>query len=176
VLVKTLPLAALLALTLGGPIVGPSAGQSLLKNQPPRVSVDVTAPARPVKVGEALSLTLRITPKPGLHVYAPGNPDYIAVAIEITPVSGISVKPALFPPAEDLFFAPLKETIKVYTKSFDVRLPLQLEPSIAKGRTASSFLVTVAGRVAYQACDDRVCFPPQSEPFSARVAVRANRS
>ena len=110
----------------------------------------------------------------GIHVYAPGNPDYIPVAVEITPAPGVKADAAVFPAGQDLFFGPLKETVKVYSAPFVVKLPLSLDAKIVKGSKSGDVLVR--GKVSYQACDDRVCFPPQSAPFEARLTVKRRRS
>ena len=117
---------------------------------------------------------LEVTPKAGVHVYAPGNPKYIAVTVTTTPVTGVRVATAVFPKGQDLFFAPLAETVKVYSKPFTVRLPVHLDAAAAKG-AAWPGPVTIAGTVNYQACDDRVCFPPQAAPFSVRLTVDRQR-
>jgi hypothetical protein len=33
--------------------------------------------------------------------------------------------------------------------------------------------MVLKGVVSYQACDDKVCFPPQTVTFAARLPVRA---
>jgi hypothetical protein len=87
----------------------------------------------------------------------------------------LKVNPAVFPAGEDLFFGPLKETVKVYSAPFAIRVPLVLEARFRKGKIAASEDLTVRGTVSYQACNDRVCFPPQSAPFDARLSVRLDR-
>jgi hypothetical protein len=108
-----------------------------------------------------------MTPITAVHVYAPGNPNYIPVAVEVAPTTGVKPDPAVFPPGEDLFFGPLKEAVKVYSGPFVVKLPLSIDPKVVK--TAETI---VRGKVSYQACDDRVCFPPQSAPFEARLNLK----
>jgi DsbC/DsbD-like thiol-disulfide interchange protein len=148
--------------------------QNFRKSQPARISVAASVTKASVTPGQSVDLTLDVTPVPGVHVYAPGNPKYIAVAITTTPLAGIHVDPAVFPSAEDLFFAPLSEAVKVYSKPFTVRVPIHVEATIRKGAVWPG-PVTLAGTVDYQACDDRVCFPPQSAPFSARLNVERKR-
>ena len=115
-------------------------------------------------------MPVTITPNPGIHVYAPGNPDYIPVSIAITAPRGVTVETARFPKAEDLFFAALGETLKVYSKPFVVTVPIRAD---ADGSIAAT--VALTGVLKYQACDDRVCFPPQSAPFEARLPVGRQR-
>jgi DsbC/DsbD-like thiol-disulfide interchange protein len=150
--------------------VCPAAAQSLLSKQPARLTVIVEPPAS-VVAGTPVTIALRLTPLTGVHVYAPGNPNYIPVAVEITPSPGVKAEAAVFPPGQDLFFGPLKESVKVYSAPFVVKLPLSLD-----ARTAKPGEMLVRGKVSYQACDDRVCFPPQSAPFEARLTVKRRRS
>ena len=66
------------------------------------------------------------------------------------------------------------------------RLYAQSDRATRYSRDAKAILVfpkivkagetVVRGKVSYQACDDRVCFPPQSAPFEARLTVTRRRS
>ena len=165
---------AVMATLLAGLVVVPGVAQSFLSKQPARLTLAVDAPVS-VAVGDPFAITVRLTPLPGIHVYAPGNPNYIPVAIAVTPIAGLKVNPPVFPAGQDLFFGPLKETVKVYSAPFAVRVPLVLEARFRKGKIAASEDLTVRGTVSYQACNDRVCFPPQSAPFDARLSVRLDR-
>jgi DsbC/DsbD-like thiol-disulfide interchange protein len=146
--------------------------QSSRPKAPQRLSVAVELPAKPVAAGDRFALSLRIVPNPGIHVYAPGNPENIPVSISVTPSAGVTAEEAKFPKAEDFFFGPTGETLKVYTKPFLVEVPLRA----ARGATSGAeHEIAITGAVRYQACDDRVCFPPQSLPFEARVPLRTER-
>jgi DsbC/DsbD-like thiol-disulfide interchange protein len=151
-------------------MVVPAAAQSLLSKQPARLAVAAELPAS-VIAGRPFTVGLRLTPAAGIHVYAPGNPNYLPVAIEIAPSPGVKADAAVFPPGEDLFFGPLKETVKVYSSPFLVQIPLSIDARVVRpGDTL------IRGKVAYQACDDRVCFPPQSAPFEARLKIKRRPS
>ena len=148
----------------------PASAQLGLK-APQRLSVAVDGPTTPVVVGDHFALTVRIVPNPGIHVYAPGNPDNIPVSVSVMPQAGLVTEAPKFPRAEDFFFGPTAENLKVYTKPFVVTVAMALEAASARNARE----VTVAGAVRYQACNDRVCFPPQSAPFEARVALAGER-
>jgi len=149
-------------------VVAAPVGAQLGLKAPQRLSVAADAPAKPVAAGERFALSVRIVPNPGIHVYAPGNPENIPVSVTVTPLAGLTADAPKFPKAEDFFFGPTAENLKVYTKPFVVTVSMKVE-SAAAGTSARE--VAVAGAVRYQACDDRVCFPPQSAPFEARVAL-----
>src|SRR5262245_981483 len=164
----------LLLVTLAATVtICPVAAQSLLSKQPARLTVAVEPPAT-LTAGTPFTVALRLTPMAGIHVYAPGNPNYIPVAVELTPTPGLKAEAAVFPAAEDLFFGPLKESVKVYSAPFVVKLPLSFDAKSGKGAPPEGLLLR--GKVSYQACNDRVCFPPQSAPFEARLTVKRRRS
>lgn len=157
-------------------LVAAAPGQSFRRNQPARVSVEARAAGPLARTAQAVDLALTATPLPGVHVYAPGNPNYIAVTVTVLPVAGLSIGTPVFPAGEDYFFAPLKESVKVYSKPFVIRVPVTATPAFAKARASDApTTVTVTGSVDYQACDDKVCFPPQSQPFSVDVPVKLAR-
>ena len=81
---------------------------------------------------------------------------------------------AVFPAGQDLFFGPLKESVKVYSAPFVVKLPLSLDAKTLKAPRPEELVVR--GKVSYQACDDRVCFPPQSAPFETRLVLKRRHS
>ena len=99
------PCVRLLVVALATVTVLPVAAQSLLSNQRARLTVAAEPPAV-VVAGTPFTVALRLTPVPGVHVYAPGNPNYIPVTVEVTSAPGVKADAALFPPGQDLFFGP----------------------------------------------------------------------
>jgi hypothetical protein len=169
-------LTAILVLVTGASRPEAALAQSLLRKQPPRVIVEGRATARITGDQQSITLTLTATPVPGVHVYAPGNPKYIAVSVIVLPVAGLAIGAPVFPDGEPYFFAPLKEAVSVYSKPFVVTVPMKVTPAFMKGRArGSDDKVVVKGTLNYQACDDRVCFPPQSQPFAVDVPVKLAR-
>jgi len=83
------------------------------------------------------------------------------------------VRDAHFPKAEDYFFKPLNEHVLVYQKPFRITHDVEIDPS----REAAAALkdlttMTIGGTLSYQACDDKVCFNPQSVPLSWTINLR----
>ena len=138
-----------------------ASAQSFLRNQPQRVSVE--ARVAPVEGRGRFELRLAVTPLPDIHVYAPGNEDYRPVTVTFQPAEGVTFGTPVYPKPEPYFFAPLKETVLVYSKPFTLRVPVR----VSAGPAGEA--LTVRGTLDYQACDDRLCFPPQSAPFTAVV-------
>lgn len=116
------------------------------------------------KADGSVAFALDITPRAGMHVYAPGADDYQIISMAITGQPGLRMRPLKYPPSEIYHFEPLDERIPVYQKPFTLVLETVLEEkstAVEKGAR-----IDVAGRLDYQACDDKVCFAPASVPLS----------
>jgi DsbC/DsbD-like thiol-disulfide interchange protein len=144
------------------------------KRGPARLAVAISADTPAVVPGRPVTLRLDMLPAPGIHVYAPGNSDYIPISVTLIAPAGVQVHAPVYPAGEDYVFGELKETVKVYSRAFQVRQPVVVTRAAAKAAGGS---LTIAGSVRYQACDDRVCFPPATVPVSVvlPIAPRAPR-
>jgi len=124
--------------------------------------------------GTHFSVVLDAKPAARVHVYAPGVTGYKPIVLTIQPQPGLIVREAQYPKSEDYYFAPLNEHVEVYQAPFRIVQDLMIDPSPAGQaalRGASS--VTINGTLAYQACDDKICFNPQTVPLSWTVQLRA---
>jgi DsbC/DsbD-like thiol-disulfide interchange protein len=135
---------------------GPQSGHAVVVGDPPAVAV------RP---GEKAVLFVDVTPKPKIHVYAPGSKDYIPITVKFDRPTNVKIGKLTYPPAETMMFA--DEKVPVFQKPFRLTQEVTVSGSIKPGTT-----VPVAGTVNYQACDDRVCFPPESAPVSWTLTVK----
>jgi DsbC/DsbD-like thiol-disulfide interchange protein len=116
--------------------------------------------------GARLSLTLDVQPKPGIHVYAPGAGEfYIPISVKLNPQPQLKPGKVAYPKSETMIFA--DEKVSVFEKPFRLTQDVTLDESLKPGAT-----VVVTGTVHYQACDDKVCFPPESAPVSWTVLVK----
>jgi hypothetical protein len=113
-------------------------------------------------------LTIEIVPRAGMHVYAPGADDYQIVTLTMAEQRGIHPRPVSYPASEIYHFEPLNERIPVYQKPFTLTLDVRIE-DVASNRSAKKASAGIAGRLDYQACDDKVCFAPVSVPLAWTV-------
>jgi DsbC/DsbD-like thiol-disulfide interchange protein len=131
------------------------------------LTISASTSARAAAPGGKVSLFIDVAPRPKMHVYAPEQKDaYIPVSLTLKPGEGVRVEPVQFPPAESYFFAPLKETQRVYSKPFRIVQPVTL------GKDLKGDAVTITGTVRYQACDDAICYVPQNVPVSWTIALK----
>jgi DsbC/DsbD-like thiol-disulfide interchange protein len=117
------------------------------------------------KAGTKLALFVDVTPKPGIHVYAPGANDYIPISVKLNAQPAIKAGKLAYPRSEIVSIA--DEKVPVFQQPFRLTQDVTVDKSAKPGST-----VVVAGTVSYQACDDKVCYPPESAPVSWTIAVR----
>ena len=123
--------------------------------------------------GNRITIAFDVVPHRGIHVYAPGASGYrvIAVTLESQPV--IRAQPLQYPRSEIYFFKPLKERVPVFQKPFTLRQDVLLDGT-PQSQTAlrGKDSVTLNGTLDYQACDDKICFNPESVPLSWTFMLR----
>ncbi len=144
-----------------------------IKIAAPHLQLTTFATDQIVAPGTHFSVVVDAVPASRVHVYARGVTGYKPVALTIEPQSGLVVRDSQFPKAEDYFFKPLNEHVPVYAKPFRVVQDLMIEAS----RDTEAALknvpsLTIKGSLDYQACDDRICFNPQSVPLSWTVNLK----
>jgi AhpC/TSA family protein/cytochrome c biogenesis DsbD-like protein len=124
-------------------------------------------------LGTHFSLVLDVRPASQVHVYAPGASGYKPVRLTLNAQPGVVVRAAQFPRSEDYFFKPLNEHVPVYQRPFRIVQDVMLDPS-REGSAALKDVatLTITGTFEYQACDDKVCFSPQSIPLSWSIRVK----
>ena len=129
---------------------------------------DVVAP------GNRLSLVVDVTPKPDMHVYAPGDHAYRVIRLRTTAPDFLRSHDVTYPPSGMYRFEPLDETVPVYEESFrlvqDVTIPMR--PDIAELASEPGATVRVEAVLEYQACDQEVCYLPQAVPLSWDLSWR----
>jgi hypothetical protein len=126
-----------------------------------------------VAPGERVSLVFEISPKPGMHVYAPGGHTYQVVRVSLDPQPWLRDHPVRYPASEIYHFKPLDERVEVFQRPFRLiqEVTLLATPEAQKLLGAMRE-VTVSGRLEYQACDDKLCYSPQTVPVRWTLALK----
>jgi hypothetical protein len=142
------------------------------KSQPPASKTETAhlfattaSSATRVAPGGRLALYVDVTPKPKMHLYAPGQQDVIPVSLTLHPGHFKAHAPR-FPPPEKYFFQPLNETQLVYSKPFRIRRDITIAPAARSGAD-----LTITGALRYQACDDAICYMPVTVPLQWTVRL-----
>lgn len=138
----------------------------------PHLAVQAGATDAIAAPGDRLTLLVDATPGPKIHVYSPEQKNYIPVSLKIDPSPDWRAHAPRFPPSGTYFFAPLNETVRVYTKPFRIAqdVTIAFSPELRK-RAAAKESIAIAGTLQYQACDDAVCYRPESVPLRWVIAL-----
>ena len=162
--------AANIMLKLGTPISG-IAGSS---GETAHLEISASQSNPDILVGSRFHLALDITPKPKMHVYAPGAEElgYRVIGLELEVPSFLRVLPPEYPASEIYHFEPLDEHVPVYQRPFRLvqEIVVEGDPESA-ARLAEIDALTLTGRLDYQACDDAICFNPASVPLTWTLTV-----
>jgi len=123
--------------------------------------------------GSRITLTAVLRLPPDVHVYAPGTKGYKPINLRIDPVSEVQLKTVVYPRAKVLYLEAIKERVPVFGGTFRVSQEVQVAtaPDFSNSLGADGKIVTIAGKLEYQACDSRICFLPTSAPVQWQLKV-----
>ncbi len=123
---------------------------------------------RTVAPGNRFSLVVDVTPKAGMHVYAPGAHSYQVISLRVEAPEFVRAHEVTYPAAEIYHFEPLDERVEVFVQPFqlvqEVTIPMTRE--IAGMAAEPDARLTIDGVLEYQACDDAICYTPVELPVS----------
>ena len=132
------------------------------------LTIATGASAAVVKPGALVSLFIDIAPKQGIHVYAPGAKDYLPIAVKVDPHTSVKAGTLTYPKYVGLVFDALAGgPVPGYKGPFRLTQGVTIGASVKPGTK-----IRLTGTVAYQACDNKVCFVPESVPVSWTIDVR----
>jgi hypothetical protein len=158
----------LAAVPVTTPLQAPSSSSS--SKAPPSAAADTahatfatSSSAVRLRPGVRVSLYVDVTPKPNIHVYAPGEKENLPITLTVARDRAYRIGIPKLPPAQKYVFPPLKLTQLVYSEPFRIRQPLTIVNPPPAGP------MTITGTIRYQACDDKVCYMPKSVEVSWAV-------
>ena len=111
-----------------------------------------------VRAGSTVRAALQVTLPEGLHVQSnkPRDPSLIPTELALEPPTGVRGVEVVFPEAVDFPQEGLPEPLLVFDREFTIGVQMAVAADLAPGPHAVSFTLR------YQACDDKVCFAPNS--------------
>jgi len=132
------------------------------------VSATLTHPARPVRPGQNVTLTVDMQIEEGWHVNS-SRPtlDYlIPTRVTFPALDAGQVVDVAYPEGHlvELKFAP-GEKLSVYEGKTTIRATIRPPADTPPGRTE------MPGRLTYQACSDKTCLPPETREFRLALLV-----
>ena len=111
-----------------------------------------------VRAGGTTRAALEVRLPAQLHVQsnAPRDPALIPTELTFTPPAGVRATEIVFPKATDFQQAGLPQPLAVFEHEFAIGVQFAIAEGTAPGT------IDVPGHLRYQACDDKVCYPPQT--------------
>ncbi|MBA2355110.1 MAG: hypothetical protein H0V80_10630, partial [Acidobacteria bacterium] len=124
----------------------------------PKAQVTPFVAADSVPAGATIRVAVTVTLPAGLHVQsdAPRDPSLIPTVLSVDAPAGLSVQSLVYPTPSDFAQEGQPQPLAVFDHEFVAGAVLQ----VPAGQTPGP--LTIPGRLRYQACDDRVCFAPQT--------------
>jgi DsbC/DsbD-like thiol-disulfide interchange protein len=157
----------------GQPSIPSSQKPGAVSVDTPHLAVTTSVSAGSVSPGAQFLLLVDVSPKPKMHVYAPGEKDVIPVTLTLEPDESYKAAKPEFPKAEQYFFEQIKLIQLVYSKPFRIAQSVSFAatPVLRERARAAGGSITVKGSLRYQTCDDKVCYPPKTVPLAWTVAL-----
>ena len=127
-----------------------------------------------VAPGASVGVIVDATPRARMHVYAPGQPGYLVVDWKIDPSARIKTVAPVYPAAKTLFLEAIAEAAKIYDGPFRVtqRVSVAASADVRRLVETNNQPLTLTATLAYQACDDRVCYVPDRVRVCSRFRSR----
>ncbi|MFZ0884797.1 MAG: protein-disulfide reductase DsbD domain-containing protein [Candidatus Acidiferrales bacterium] len=125
--------------------------------------------------GNRVRLVAQIELPPNVHVYSPGVQGYKPIQLTLNAAHGIEFAPVVFPNPKVLYLEAIQEHVPVFEGKFRITQDVMVTESktrdIARSLVSARKTISITGLLSYQACDDRVCYPPASVPVMWSLQV-----
>ena len=125
---------------------------------------------RPVRAGDAVSLTLTATIAPGWHLYAMAQPEGGPISTEVSlPANPLATfaRPIVASKPATIFDPNFDMRVRLYSESATFTLPLKVALTAAAGTHP------LAVEARYQSCNDVICLPPKTVRVETTLTIRS---
>ncbi len=134
------------------------------------VAVSLSASDEVVRGGERILLRVKVRLPPRIHVYAPGVLGYIPIDWRMDNTPAADSLPVTYPKSRIMRLKAIKESVPVYDSTF----VLEREVIVSQKNPPGALLIT--GTFRYQACDDKICYIPESVPLEWKLTFEPHDS
>jgi Disulphide bond corrector protein DsbC len=123
--------------------------------------------------GTRVTLAAEVRLPADVHVYAPGAQGYKPIELVIDAMPEMDLKPVVYPQSKTMFLPVINERVPVFEGNFrisqDVKVNSGMDFAGSLGKDGK--ILTIAGKLEYQACDQRKCYMPTSVPVKWQLQV-----
>lgn len=133
----------------------------------PRAAITPIVEASGVHPGTTARVALQVELPENLHVQSdqPRDPTLIPTVLTVEPPPGIAFKGIAFPEPIDFEQEGQPEPLAVFEHTFAIGAELAVAADVPPGP------ITVPGTLRYQACDDKLCYPPVTSPVEWTLQI-----
>src|ERR1700681_2142899 len=116
--------------------------------------------------GTRITVAAEVRLPPDVHVYAPGTQGYKPIQLVIDAMREMESKPAIYPQSKTLYLPAIKERVPVFEGTFRIRQDIRVNTAggFSGALPPEGKVFTIAGKLEYQACDQKICYLPTSVP------------
>ena len=120
-----------------------------------------------VAAGATTRLAVTVALPEGLHVQseAPRDPSLIPTVLKVQAPRGLAVRALIYPEPSDFEQAGQPQPLAVFEHEFVAGAEVAIAADVARGD------LVIPGSLRYQACDDKICFAPQTATFEWKLRV-----
>jgi DsbC/DsbD-like thiol-disulfide interchange protein len=138
--------------------IGNSPNQTANAQPKPAGAVRFSAEKTQIKAGDSGEAVLKLKIQQPFHVNAnpPSENNLIPTTIEFESKNGLTFEKPNYPPGEAKKFQFSEKPLAVYEGEVEIKLPVKADAKAAKGEQ------TVNGKLRFQACDEEVCYRPET--------------
>ncbi len=139
----------------------------------PHLQLRVTQSDRIAFSGNRVTLMAEIQLPADVHVYAPGVKGYKSIKLVIDPTPEARPVSAAYPQSKILYLPAIKERVPVFEGKFVIRQDLQVATAaeFSNSLGTNGKMVTIRGKLEYQACDSKICFLPDAVPLQWQLQI-----
>lgn len=148
-------------------VLSPSVALAQPKPNPDHAEVRRTAlNVSALRPGDEAMLAVELEIKPKYHAQSrtPSQDELIKFDLTVDKHPSLTFGEPVFPKGEEHEYPGLGK-LNVYTGTIVLRVPVKVNADAAPGEAA------ITGKLRYQICDDRACFPPASPKFEVKTSI-----
>jgi len=129
-----------------------------------------------VRGGNRIALVVDVELNEKMHVYAPGVEGYHPIQWSFEPDDALTFYSPKYPEAKLLHLPAIQEIVPVYEGSFRLVAEVRFaaKPEDLQHLENEQGELVIKGSFRYQACDDKVCYLPETVPLEWKVRLEAH--
>ena len=130
------------------------------------VRVETLHAQSPYPAGGKYPILFRLQIQKPWYIHGPHEEEFIfPTELSFSNTSNLKLKKITFPDPENVKFPYREEPVEVYSGS------ILVQATIVVGKKTPEGKAVIKGKLAYQACTDKVCEPPDSLPISVSLDI-----